>query len=107
MWHNLLQPLAIFELGVSLASFLMVFAFVIPIQLREYKRADGQYPLVRKLLPVLVVSYIIFGTLANGYSLYVAATNSIDDPTREIARIGFGLTFLISNICWTLIYKKG
>lgn len=107
MIHSFLQPLAIIELAVSLASFLMVFAFVIPIQIREYNNADGLYPLVRRLLPILVISYIIFGTLANGYSLIVAVSNSIQDPAREVARIGFGLTFLISNICWTLIYKKG
>jgi hypothetical protein len=79
---------------------------VVPVQLRELPTQDD-YRLIRKLLPVLTLTFVFFASLTTIYLGYKFVHNSPSDPLRDTMRFIILFTFFITGLSWKLIYRKG
>ncbi len=95
------------SMGIILSIIGMGFILidVVPVQIREFPKAD--HPLIRKMLPVLTLSFVFFASLTTLYFINQFIHDTPIDFIRNLVRFIILLSFFITGLGWKIIYQKG
>lgn len=102
--NDLLHLFAIAGLFLGIVGNALLLIFVLPRQVRELRRGRD-FARERKLLPLLVASYILTAVPVLAFSIPQAFQIDPHNLLRNIIRGIFGINIFIAGLTWKLLYN--
>lgn len=102
--NDLIHLFAIAGLFLGVVGNALLLIFVLPRQVRELRRG-GAFARERKLLPLLVTTYILTALPVLVFSLPQAFQVDPHNLLRNLIRGIFGLNIFIAGLTWKLLYN--
>lgn len=106
MLQDFTQYMSWLSIVLAVVGIFFILVDSIPVQLREIRGQD--YQLIRRLLPVLTISFVILAivlVMSLTYNIYHDINGH--DVRSNITRTMVGMLIFIKGLSWRLVYKKG
>lgn len=104
MNNDFIHLFAIAGLFLGVVGNALLLIFVLPRQIRELRRG-GDFARERKLLPLLVTTYILTALPVLAFSIPQAFQVDPHNLLRNVIRGIFGLNIFIAGLTWKLLYN--